>query len=187
MTVTAAAPHTGPIVESAAAAQGPAGAASVAGSSATRELLWRSEADTAAFARRLAAQPQIANAYLELHGDLGVGKTTLVRHLLRALGVQGRIKSPSYALAEAHQAPQLAHTIWHLDFYRFDDPREWEDAGLRDLFSAPGLKLAEWPQKAAALAPPADLAIHMQATEDGTRRVTLRAQGATGRALLSGL
>ncbi len=89
---------------------------------------WRSEDDTAAWAARLAAQPQLANAFITLHGDLGAGKTTLVRHLLRALGVQGRIKSPTYAVVEPHEAPQLA--IWHFDFYRFDDPRESEDAGL---------------------------------------------------------
>ena len=120
-----------------------------------------------------------------LHGDLGAGKTTLVRHLLRALGVQGRIKSPTYAVVEPHETAQLA--IWHFDFYRFDDPREWEDAGFRDIFASPGLKLAEWPEKAAALTPPADLAIHIEAMDETERQVTLRAGTATGRSLLQGL
>ena len=105
-----AAPHTGPIVET-----------------APLERVWHGEDDTAAFARQLAAQPGIGNAFVTLHGDLGAGKTTLVRHLLRALGVQGRVKSPTYAVVEPHEAPGIA--IWHFDFYRFDDPREWEDAG----------------------------------------------------------
>nr|WP_051248878.1 tRNA (adenosine(37)-N6)-threonylcarbamoyltransferase complex ATPase subunit type 1 TsaE [Acidovorax sp. JHL-9] len=148
-------------------------------------LTWHSEDDTAAFARALAAQPLLANAFLTLHGDLGAGKTTLVRHLLRALGVQGRIKSPTYAVVEPHEAPGLA--IWHFDFYRFDDPREWEDAGFRDIFASPGLKLAEWPEKAAELTPPADLAIHIEAIDDTERKVTLQAPTPLGRSLLQGM
>ena len=74
-------------------------------------LHWQGEDDAARFAARLAAQPGIANAFIALHGELGAGKTTLVRHLLRALGVAGRIKSPTYAVVEPHQAPGLA--IWH--------------------------------------------------------------------------
>ncbi|HRL98136.1 MAG TPA: tRNA (adenosine(37)-N6)-threonylcarbamoyltransferase complex ATPase subunit type 1 TsaE [Acidovorax sp.] len=146
---------------------------------------WRSEDDTAAWAQRLAAQPALANAFITLHGDLGAGKTTLVRHLLRALGVPGRIKSPTYAVVEPHEAPGIA--IWHFDFYRFDDPREWEDAGFRDIFANPGLKVAEWPEKAAALTPPADLAIHIEATDDTERKVTLQAHTPAGRSLLQGL
>ena len=153
------APHTGQIVESPGAAQA--------------TTTWRSEDDTAAWAQRLAAQPALANAFITLHGDLGAGKTTLVRHLLRALGVQGRIKSPTYAVVEPHETAQLA--IWHFDFYRFDDPREWEDAGFRDIFASPGLKLAEWPEKAAAVTPVADIAIHIEAIDDVQRQVTLKA------------
>ena len=152
---------------------------------AQRQILWQSEQDTERFARQLAALPQLRNAYVTLHGDLGAGKTTLVRHWLRALGVQGRIKSPTYAVVEPHEAPGLA--IWHFDFYRFDDPREWEDAGFRDIFANPGLKVAEWPEKAAALTPLADLAIHIEATDDTERKVTLHAPTATGRSLLQAL
>jgi len=153
---------------------------------APRQIAWHGEDDTAAFAARLAAQPQLRDAFLTLHGDLGAGKTTLVRHLLRALGVQGRIKSPTYAVVEPHEAPS-GLSIWHFDFYRFDDPREWEDAGFRDIFANPGLKVAEWPEKAAALTPPADLAIHIEATDDTERKVTLHAHTATGHSLLQGL
>lgn len=150
-----------------------------------REATWTCEDDTAAFARQLAAQPLLANAFITLHGELGAGKTTLVRHLLHALGVTGRIKSPTYAVVEPHEAPGLA--IWHFDFYRFADPREWEDAGFRDIFASPGLKLAEWPQKAAALIPPADIAIHIEALDDTARHVTLHAHTARGRSLLQGM
>lgn len=146
-------------------------------------MLWKGEDDTRAFAEHLAAQPAIGNAFLALHGDLGAGKTTLVRHLLRALGAQGRIKSPTYAVVEPYELPGLQ--AWHFDFYRFDDPREWEDAGFRDIFAAPGLKIAEWPQKAAALLPPADLDIHIALGENERRHVTLRANTDKGRELLS--
>ena len=148
-------------------------------------LRWQNEDDTARFAARLAGRSALRNAFLTLHGDLGAGKTTLVRHLLRALGVEGRIKSPTYAVVEPHEAPQLA--IWHFDFYRFSDPREWEDAGFRDLFASDGLKIAEWPEKAAGLVPPADLAIHIEALDDDARLVTLQAGTARGDALVQEL
>ena len=145
--------------------------------------VWRSEADTAAFARRLAALPALRQAFVELHGDLGAGKTTLVRHLLGALGVSGRIKSPTYAVVEPHATPD-GLAVSHFDFYRFNDPREWEDAGFRDLFAAPGLKLAEWPDKAAGLLPPADWVMRIEALDDGARQVQVQAPTALGARLL---
>lgn len=148
-----------------------------------QRLSWRDEDDTRAFTERLAAHPALADAFIELHGELGAGKTTFVRHLLRALGVAGRIKSPTYAVVEPHEANGLA--IWHFDFYRFDDPREWEDAGFRDIFAAPGLKIAEWPEKAAAMLPRADLVVCIEVQPDDSRVVTLTAQTARGRELLA--
>ena len=108
-----------------------------------------------------------------------------MRHLLRALGVAGRIKSPTYAVVEPYELPGL--NAWHFDFYRFGDPREWEDAGFRDLYASAGLKIAEWPEKAAGLLPPADLVIALQVQPDETRLATLTARGANGAALLAGL
>ncbi|WP_414708484.1 tRNA (adenosine(37)-N6)-threonylcarbamoyltransferase complex ATPase subunit type 1 TsaE [Ramlibacter sp.] len=146
-------------------------------------LRWSSEEDTAAFAQRLAARPAVTRAFIELHGDLGAGKTTFVRHLLRALGVPGRIKSPTYTLVEPHEGPGFA--IWHFDFYRFDDPREWEDAGFREVFEQAGLKLAEWPEKAAGLLPVPDLSLHLLLQADGTREVTVQAHSPLGQELLA--
>ena len=139
----------------------------------TRTLQWLDEAGCAASAGALARHSGLRTAFIELHGPLGAGKTTFVRHLLHALGVQGRIKSPTYAVMEPYELPgktdPLGGTpnisplnIWHFDFYRFNDPQEWEDAGFRDVFASVGLKLAEWPEKAGALLPQADLCIHIE-------------------------
>ena len=151
----------------------------------TTALTWADEAATEAFAALLARQPGLAHAFVALHGDLGAGKTTLVRHLLRALGVQGRVKSPTYAVVEPYELPQL--NIWHFDFYRFGDAREWEDAGFRDIFASPGLKLAEWPEKAAQVLPAIDLDITLRTVADGARHATLVASTPVGAGLLQGL
>ena len=155
--------------------------APIVGTPAPRQLLWASEEDTRAFAERLAGRPALADAFIALHGDLGAGKTTLVRHLLRALGVQGRIKSPTYAVVEPYELP--SQPVWHFDFYRFDDAREWAEAGFRDIFAGPGLKLAEWPDKAAAVLPPADLDLHITLRDGDSRIVTLTPRGERGREL----
>ena len=147
---------------------------------------WFTEQDTEAFARALAAAlptlPGGQDACIELQGNLGAGKTTLVRHLLRAAGVQGRIKSPTYAVVEPHEAqgPQGAWPVWHFDFYRFSDPREWEDAGFRDIFAGPGLKLMEWPDKVAGQLPVPDWVIAIEALDESERRVQLQAGTARG-------
>jgi tRNA threonylcarbamoyladenosine biosynthesis protein TsaE len=145
-------------------------------------MAWPDEATTQRCAEAMAAHPAIHHAFIELHGTLGAGKTTFVRHLLRALGVQGLIKSPTYAVVEPYDLPTL--NIWHFDFYRFTDPREWEDAGFRDLFASHGLKIAEWPENAASHLPRADLVMCIDVQADESRRVSLVAQTAVGVSLL---
>ena len=153
----------------------------------THQLLWPDESYCQDFARRLAlaltVDGQLQNLHIELHGGLGAGKTTLVRHLLRALGVSGRIKSPSYTVLESYSLPQ--GEINHFDFYRFEDPQEWEDAGFRDVFAAPGLKLCEWPQNAGPALPAPDVVMQLQWTGDSSREVQWRAHSACGEALLA--
>jgi tRNA threonylcarbamoyladenosine biosynthesis protein TsaE len=139
----------------------------------TRTLHWPDEAACAAFAAELARRPALRDAYVELRGELGAGKTTFVRHLLHALGVRGRIKSPTYTVLEPYVLADLA--ISHFDFYRFADAREWEDAGFREVFASPGLKLAEWPQKAEPLLPVPDLRLTIEVVDDTRRRVVLQA------------
>jgi tRNA threonylcarbamoyladenosine biosynthesis protein TsaE len=152
----------------------------------TRDFHWPSEAACAAFAQRLAAVPALrTGTFIALSGALGAGKTTFVRHLLRALGVQGRIKSPSFTVLEPYEVNDLA--ISHFDFYRFESAREWTDAGFRDIFAAPGLKLVEWPENAAAVLPLADWVMEIEALNDDARRVTVNAHSEQGRRLLAGM
>lgn len=138
----------------------------------------------------LAGRPGVLDAVIELHGPLGAGKTTFARHLLHALGVQGRVKSPTYALMEPYEvrcagAPgAVGHAVWHFDFYRLDDPQEWEDAGFRDVFASRGLKLVEWPEKAHGLLPDADLRVTIEPGADEQRSVRFDAHTPRGVALL---
>ena len=150
-----------------------------------KTLVWPDEAATAAFATQLAAALTRAdlNACITLHGDLGAGKTTCVRYLLRALGVEGRVKSPTYAVVEPYSV--AAGDVWHFDFYRFSDPREWEDAGFRDIFASSGLKLCEWPKNAAKVMPIPDLEIDIQADDEASRQVHITARTPRGLELLA--
>lgn len=151
-----------------------------------RTLFLPDEAATQALAQSLAQQREITNAFIALHGNLGAGKTTFVRFLLQTLGVKGRIKSPTYAVVEPYVLPDV--NIWHFDFYRFTEPREWEDAGFRDIFASHGLKLAEWPEKAGDLLPTADVNIYLNidtnVQNNVARTVTLSAHTLTGQALM---
>lgn len=150
-----------------------------------KTLVWPDEAATAAFTTQLAAALTRANlnACIALHGDLGAGKTTFVRNLLRTLGVEGRIKSPTYAVVEPYSV--AAGEVWHFDFYRFNDPREWEDAGFRDIFASAGLKLCEWPQNAAGVMPTPDLELDIQVDDTEQRQVTIKARTPRGQELLA--
>ena len=153
----------------------------------TSSTHWPDEAACAASATALARHAGLSNAFIELHGPLGAGKSTFVRHLLHALGVQGRVKSPTYALMESYEAELdgAMLPIWHFDFYRFDDPQEWEDAGFRDVFATTGLKLVEWPEKAEGLLPPADLRVFIEPGEDEQRGVAFNALTPLGVELLA--
>ena len=119
---------------------------------------------------RLAELEEERRFLLRSLGDLEREHAAGDLQLLRALGVEGRIKSPSYAVMESYELPG-GSVASHFDFYRFGDPREWEDAGFRDVFAAPGLKLCEWPEKAAGQLPPADLQLFIELMPDDSRHV----------------
>lgn len=114
-------------------------------------------ADTAATEGLGAAlAPLIAKGMrIYLQGDLGAGKTTFSRGLLRALGHAGAVKSPTYTLVEIYVFS--GYILYHFDFYRFNSPEEWRDAGLDEHFNETSVCLVEWPDKADGLLPPADI------------------------------
>jgi tRNA threonylcarbamoyladenosine biosynthesis protein TsaE len=111
-----------------------------------------------------------AGRTLYLSGELGSGKTTLVRGLLRALGHAGRVKSPSYPLVELYVVSSL--NLYHFDFYRIKDQAEWQDSGFREYFNAQSACVVEWPERAGGQLPPPTLAILLEIAGSG-RRATL--------------
>lgn len=106
-----------------------------------------------------------AGLIIYLHGELGAGKTTLTRGILRGLGYKNVVKSPTYNLVEFYKISKLY--CYHFDFYRFNDPSEWEEAGFREYFHANSICLVEWPEKAGDLLPVADLQITIHFSEPG--------------------
>jgi len=156
--------------------------------------------DEAATGRLGAALAEVVRAmpprtvHLQLSGDLGAGKTTLSRAILRALGHAGKVRSPTYTLCEPYEvvrADGSPLTAYHFDLYRFADPEEWIDAGFRDCFAEPAFNLVEWPEKAGGLLGEPDLHLSLQADtaaadDAGERRIaTLRAYTPTGLFLLN--
>ena len=113
-----------------------------------------------------------------LCGDLGGGKTTVAHGVLRELGVTERVKSPTFTLVEPYMISKLY--LYHLDFYRFNHPEEWVDAGLREYFDNESVCLVEWPEKAGGQLPAPDVKIAMEVDGSG-RSVTISAQTEAGR------
>jgi tRNA threonylcarbamoyladenosine biosynthesis protein TsaE len=138
-------------------------------------------AATAALGARLAAGAGPGRV-LHLQGDLGTGKTTLVRGLLRALGVQGPVKSPTYTWVEPYTVSRL--DLYHFDFYRFKNKNEWLTSGLRDYFRADSMCIVEWPELAAGLLPAPDLSVQLS-HEGEARRAVIEAHSPAGQSWLS--
>lgn len=130
----------------------------------------------------LAAHSEAAIVFLE--GDLGAGKTTLSRGILRAFGHSGSVKSPTYTLVEAYELPE--RHVYHFDLYRLGDPEELEYLGIRDYFDDHSISLIEWPARGAGYLPSPDW--WLQVTVEGVgRRISVEAKTAKGRLLLQNL
>lgn len=112
-----------------------------------------------------------------LAGDLGAGKTTFARGVLRGLGWTGAVKSPTYALVEQYPLSKL--DLYHFDFYRFDDAAAWDDAGFAECFRADTVCLVEWPERVAPRLPVADVAIVLSPPAPGAPGRQLVAVAAT--------
>ena len=153
---------------------------SVSADGVSARLTLPDEAATLALGAEIArGLPPGVTVYLQ--GDLGAGKTTLVRGMLRALGHAGRVKSPTYTLTEIYNLP--AFELYHFDLYRMHDPREWMDAGFREVANGNTVSLVEWPEKAAGLLPPPDLVIRLQVCDEG-REIQIVAETALGKECL---
>lgn len=123
-------------------------------------------------------------AHIYLHGQLGAGKTCLVRGFLRALGYQGKVKSPTYSLIEPY--PIAGQHVYHFDFYRINDPGELEVIGISEHFSENAICLVEWPELAAEILPVPDLYISLDLMKEG-RHIKIEAKNDRGNVWLQRL
>lgn len=142
-----------------------------------------SDADTLALGQALASGLG-PGMVVYLRGELGAGKTSLARGILRGLGHLGKVKSPTYTLVELYDVSRLY--LYHFDFYRLEDPHGWIDAGFREYFNEQALCLVEWPEKAGDTLPEPDIDVQFDILTDG-RAVQITARSAAGRRCLSAL
>ena len=158
-----------------------------------KTFLLVTEAHTAELAQQLASSisrlvqlhPEL-KLHISLIGDLGAGKTTFTRYLLKSLGHLGKVKSPTYALCEPYELNLDGQklTVHHFDLYRMRYAEEWIDAGFRDTFTNPGMCIVEWPEKAEGTLPTVDCTLSLDMNDDETRKIKLLSHTAIGENLL---
>ena len=141
----------------------------------------KNEAGTDDFGAKLAAVIQ-GGEIIFLSGDLGAGKTTLVRGFLNALGHSGNVKSPTYTLIEPYSINEK--DIYHFDLYRINDPEELEAMGIRDYCDGQAICLYEWPEQGQGVLPEADIILSLSHKDSG-RQVKVESKSAKGEQILS--
>jgi len=138
------------------------------------EFCLADEAATLALGKSI-ANGLVPGMLIALHGPLGAGKTTLARGVLRGLGYEGRVKSPTYALVELYELSRL--DLYHFDLYRFAQPEELIESGLQEAFDGSNVCIVEWAERAGSLLPVADLEVHLEMANGGrTARMTARTE-----------
>jgi len=149
-------------------------------------LFLKNEAETGDLGRELAQGVAASGRGLVifLEGDLGMGKTTLSRGVIRGLGHSGAVKSPTYTLVEPYE--ELQPPAYHFDLYRLADPEELEYMGIRDYLNGHSLCLIEWPERGSGVLPEPDLEIRLEA-RNGGRAVAISARSEAGIRLLNEL
>lgn len=147
------------------------------------ELEIADEGEMTALGCQLAAM-RIPGMIIHLNGDLGMGKTTIARGFIRALGHSGAVKSPTYTLVEPYEFADV--TVYHFDLYRLGDPEELEYIGMRDYLHDASVCLIEWPERGAGFLPPADLVINIERQGRG-RKITLLARSVLGEDLIDSM
>ena len=156
----------------------------------TKEAILKDEATTLAFGGRF-AQNLLPGLVIYLHGNLGAGKTTFVRGVLKGLGHIGKVKSPTYTLVETYELePYIIKFnvksrlyLYHLDLYRFMSEEEWEAAGFREYFNPQSICMIEWPEKAAQVLPQPDIDVHFSLYNSG-RIIQFSARSVLGKQCL---
>jgi len=163
----------------------------VSPSSASAQFFLRDESATARLGALLAQALVVQRALIEqrgfvftLAGELGAGKTALVRACLRELGVTGPVKSPTFALLEPYVVSSL--NFYHFDFYRFGNPEEFITSGFRELFGPGSICAIEWPEHAVGELPTPDLELALSVEDEG-RQVALLARSELGATCLQHL
>lgn len=145
-----------------------------------------SESEMLALGERLAhaIAQSAAGCVIYLSGDLGAGKTTLTRGLLKGVGYKGSVKSPTFTLVEPYELKQI--TVYHFDLYRLADPEELEYVGIRDYFTADSVMVVEWPEKGTGVLPPPDVTVVISYRNKG-RVVELASNSARGETIIDAL
>ena len=141
-------------------------------------LALASAAETVAFGARLAARLRPGDA-VALFGELGAGKTTLARGVLRGLGFEGDVASPTFPLVIAYEPPEVRLPLWHVDLYRIEDVAEIRELAL-DEASGDGVVLIEWPERLGARLRPDSLRLRLERAGEGARALTVEVPPAWG-------